>query len=115
MKIIAELEDTSRRIYTGTIGFLTPEGTAQFNVAIRTVLIDKAQQVAEYGTGGGIVWDSVATTEFEECCTKAKILTQRQPKFELLESLLWTPENGYFCWICIFSACKSQQPILGLR
>ncbi|HEY9598141.1 MAG TPA: aminodeoxychorismate synthase component I [Cyanophyceae cyanobacterium] len=96
MQIIAELEASPRRIYTGTIGFLTPERTAQFNVAIRTVLIDKVKNEAEYGVGGGIVWDSQETSEFEECCTKAKVLTQQQPKFDLLESLLWTPDNGYF-------------------
>ncbi|MEB3339091.1 MAG: aminodeoxychorismate synthase component I, partial [Leptolyngbyaceae bacterium] len=96
MQIIADLEDSPRRIYTGTIGFLTPDRSAQFNVAIRTVLINKTQQEAEYGVGGGIVWDSAETDEFEECCTKAKILTQHQPSFELLESLLWTPEAGYF-------------------
>lgn len=96
MQIIAELEDSPRRIYTGTIGFLTPQRTAQFNVAIRTVLIDKQQHTAEYGVGGGIVWDSVETSEFEECCTKARILTQPLPEFDLLETLLWTPEAGYF-------------------
>lgn len=96
MRIIAELEDSPRRIYTGAIGFVTPKETAQFNVAIRTVLIDRRNQTAEYGVGGGIVWDSIETDEFDECCTKAKILTLQQPTFELLESLLWTPENQYF-------------------
>ncbi len=96
MKIIAELEDIPRKIYTGTIGFITPNRTSQFNVAIRTVLINKNDQTAEYGVGGGIVWDSQATDEFEECLTKAKILTDQQPKFSLLETLLWTPEKDYF-------------------
>jgi len=96
MQIIADLEATPRRIYTGTIGYLTPDRCAQFNVAIRTVLIDKANQAAEYGVGGGIVWDSTTDSEFEECCTKAKILFQSQPQFELLESLLWTPAQDYF-------------------
>lgn len=96
MAIIAELEDSPRRIYTGTIGFLAPDQSAQFNVAIRTVLIDKARQQAEYGVGGGIVWDSLATSEYEECCTKARVLTRQMPDFELLESLLWTPQAGYF-------------------
>jgi para-aminobenzoate synthetase / 4-amino-4-deoxychorismate lyase len=95
-QIIAELETTARRIYTGTIGFIRPTQAAQFNVAIRTVLIDKAKQIAEYGVGGGIVWDSVETDEFAECCTKAKVLTQQHPQFSLLESLLWTPQQGYF-------------------
>jgi para-aminobenzoate synthetase/4-amino-4-deoxychorismate lyase len=96
MQIIAELEDTPRRIYTGAIGFIAPERRSQFSVAIRTVLIDKTQQRAEYGVGGGIVWDSTAAAEFEECCTKAKVLTQPPPEFSLLETLLWTAESNYF-------------------
>ncbi|MCY7285197.1 MAG: aminodeoxychorismate synthase component I [Cyanobacteria bacterium CAN_BIN43] len=96
MKIIAELEETPRKIYTGTIGFITPDRTSQFNVAIRTVLINKNEQIAEYGVGGGIVWVSQAGDEFEECRTKAKILTAQKPEFSLLETLLWTPEKNYF-------------------
>ncbi|NEQ29112.1 MAG: aminodeoxychorismate synthase, component I, partial [Microcoleus sp. SIO2G3] len=96
MQIIKELEETPRRLYTGAIGFLTPAGKMQFNVAIRTALIDKVNQVAEYSIGSGIVWDSVADEEFEECHTKAEILTRSMPQFHLLESLLWTPEAGYF-------------------
>ncbi len=96
MNIITTLEDSPRQIYTGTIGFITPNRTAQFNVAIRTVLVNKSTQTAEYGVGGGIVWDSTAADEYDECCTKAKILTQRRSPFSLLESLLWTPEHGYF-------------------
>jgi len=96
MQIIAELENTPRRVYTGSVGFMTPDCKAQFNVAIRTVLIDKATGQAEYGVGGGIVWDSVDRMELEECRTKARILTQRMPDFSLLETILWTPEVGYF-------------------
>ena len=59
MEIIRELETTPRRIYTGCIGFISPERKAQFNVAIRTVLVDRKEQRAEYGVGGGITWDSV--------------------------------------------------------
>ena len=96
MQIIADLEAAPRRIYTGAIGFLAPGRIAQFNVAIRTVLIDKLKQVAEYGVGGGIVWDSIETNEFEECQIKARILTQQQPQFDLLESLLLTSDKEYF-------------------
>jgi para-aminobenzoate synthetase/4-amino-4-deoxychorismate lyase len=96
MQIIAELEQIPRRIYTGSVGFMGPDCTAQFNVAIRTVLIGKAIGQAEYGVGGGIVWDSVDRMEFEECQTKARIITQRVPDFSLLETILWTPEEGYF-------------------
>jgi para-aminobenzoate synthetase/4-amino-4-deoxychorismate lyase len=96
MQIIAELEQTPRRIYTGSVGFMGPDCKAQFNVAIRTVLINKAAGQAEYGVGGGIVWDSVDRMEFEECQIKARIITQRVPDFSLLETILWTPEEGYF-------------------
>ena len=96
MKIISELENTSRGIYTGSIGFMTPEKKAQFNVAIRTLVIDKTSNKAEYGVGGGIVWDSTDNGEYDECKIKTKVLTERQPCFSLLESILWTPEQGYF-------------------
>ena len=96
MEIIAELETTPRRIYTGSVGFFGPNRIAQFNVAIRTVLVDRLTRQAEYGVGGGIVWDSGDLDELEECRTKARILTRRAPDFSLLESLLWTPEEGYF-------------------
>jgi para-aminobenzoate synthetase/4-amino-4-deoxychorismate lyase len=96
MQIIANLETMPRRVYTGCIGFIAPNKRAQFNVAIRTVLIDKEIGEAEYGVGGGIVWDSVSGDEYEECQVKARILTERRPDFSLLETLLWTPEEGYF-------------------
>jgi para-aminobenzoate synthetase/4-amino-4-deoxychorismate lyase len=96
MEIIQALETSPRGIYTGCIGFINPGRWAQFNVAIRTVAIDKASGAAEYGTGGGITWDSVDSAEYEECRDKAKILTLEYPSFQLLESLLWTPEEGYF-------------------
>ena len=96
MKIISELENTPRGIYTGSIGFLTPGKRSQFNVAIRTLVIDKKSNRAEYGVGGGIVWDSTDKGEYDECRIKTKVLTERQPEFSLLESMLWTPSEGYF-------------------
>lgn len=95
-QIIAEIECSPRRIYTGTVGFLTPGGRAQFNVAIRTVLIDGERGEAEYGVGGGIVWDSDENDESRECLVKARILRPSQPEFSLLETMLWTPRDGYF-------------------
>ena len=94
-ELITELEDYPRNIYTGSIGFIAP-GRTQFNVAIRTVLLDRKTNIAEYGVGGGIVWDSVDHTEFDECYTKAKVLTHIHPPFDLLETMLWNPTDGYF-------------------
>ena len=96
MQIIQKLENTPRRIYTGCIGFISPQRQAQFNVAIRTVLIDKENSQAEYGVGGGIVWDSVSSDEYQECQIKAQVLTLNQPDFSLLETILWQPDHGYF-------------------
>jgi len=96
MRIISELETTPRRIYTGTIGYIAPARKATFNVAIRTALIDRDAQTAEYGIGGGIVWDSTSTDEYAEALLKARVLTESTPQFSLLETLLWTPEDGFF-------------------
>ncbi|HEY5653637.1 MAG TPA: aminodeoxychorismate synthase component I [Pontiella sp.] len=96
MEIIQELESSPRKIYTGSIGFITPQGDSSFNVAIRTALIDRKQGVLEFGVGGGIVWDSDAEDEYEETLTKARVLTQPRPDFLLLETMRWEPELGVF-------------------
>ena len=94
--IIADLETTPRNIYTGCIGFIAPGRKAQFNVAIRTVLVDRELAHAEYGVGGGIVWDSSSEEEYTECRVKALVLQKTQTDFSLLETLLWTPDEKYF-------------------
>ncbi|GAB4198266.1 MAG: aminodeoxychorismate synthase component I [Roseiflexaceae bacterium] len=95
MQIIRELEPTPRRVYTGCIGSYAPGRRAQFSVAIRTVLVDRAAGLAEYGVGGGIVWDSIGAEEYDECLLKARVLTTPRPSFALLETLLWQPGSGY--------------------
>ena len=95
-KIIAELETAPRNIYTGCVGFIAPERKAQFSVAIRTVLVDRELKQAEYGVGGGIVWDSSSSEEYEECQVKALVLMKSPVEFSLLETMLWTPDEGYF-------------------
>jgi para-aminobenzoate synthetase/4-amino-4-deoxychorismate lyase len=99
MAIIAELEDTPRGIYTGAIGFIGPDRQAKFSVAIRTAVVDKKTNAAAYGVGGGIVWDSEPAEEYRECLSKARILSAPHVDtrdFELLETMLWTPEDGFF-------------------
>ncbi|MBL8251877.1 MAG: aminodeoxychorismate synthase component I [Candidatus Competibacter sp.] len=93
--IIRELEPQPRGVYTGAIGFIGPDRQARFNVAIRTALIDRERETAIYGVGGGLVWDSKPAEEYDECLLKARVLIP-QPPFELLETLLWEPETGYF-------------------
>lgn len=96
MEIISELESTPRGIYTGSIGFIAPDNSAQFNVAIRTVVIDKKTSSAEYAVGGGIIWDSTNSDEYDECLVKTRFLSNPIPDFSILESILWEPEQGYF-------------------
>jgi para-aminobenzoate synthetase/4-amino-4-deoxychorismate lyase len=95
MEIIAGVESSPRRIYTGTIGFVEPGGRSQFNVAIRTALVNRATGDAEYGVGGGIVADSNRADEWSESQIKTRALATRPVSFDLLETLLWKPGAGY--------------------
>ncbi len=95
MEIIDELEESPRGIYTGSIGIIKPGGDARFNVAIRTAVIDKKEQSAIYGAGGGIVWDSVPEEEYNELLTKADVLTADIPDFSLLETILLDNDKYY--------------------
>ena len=96
MQIITEQETTPRRVYTGAVGFIGPGRQVHFNVAIRTLLVDRRKERAEYGVGGGVVWDSNCAGEREECRIKAQILYRSKPDFDVLETMLWTPEDGIF-------------------
>jgi para-aminobenzoate synthetase/4-amino-4-deoxychorismate lyase len=104
MGIIRDLEIGPRGIYTGAIGYLSPRGRAHFNVAIRTVAVDRERGRAEFGVGSGIVWDSVDRDEYGECLLKASIVVPssetgehaiRSADFKLLETIGWTPAKGY--------------------
>jgi para-aminobenzoate synthetase/4-amino-4-deoxychorismate lyase len=95
MEIIASVECSPRRIYTGTIGFVEPGGRAQFNVAIRTILVNRSTREAEYGVGGGIVADSNSAGEWAETRIKSGVLSARPLSFDLLETMLWQPGAGY--------------------
>jgi len=79
MQIIRELEPEERKIYTGTIGYITPSRDMFFNVPIRTLLIENRKskienRKGEMGVGGGITHYSTAEGEYEECLVKARFL-----------------------------------------
>jgi para-aminobenzoate synthetase / 4-amino-4-deoxychorismate lyase len=95
-QIIAELEPIPRGIYTGCIGYISPRRVAQFNVAIRTAVVDRLSNTAEYGAGGGIIWDSEGDDEYTEALLKTRVLEVKQPEFSLLETILWNAENSFF-------------------
>ncbi|HZP89582.1 MAG TPA: aminodeoxychorismate synthase component I, partial [Actinomycetota bacterium] len=99
MRVIAELEDSPRGVYTGAIGYVAPDHEpgprACFSVAIRTVVVDAATGTAEYGVGGGITYDSCPRREYDEVLAKARVLSARRPEFELVETLGHDPDTGY--------------------
>ena len=103
MELIAGLESTPRGLYCGAIGWLdAPRGDARIgdfclSVAIRTLTLRaeaKGLRPLRIGVGAGIVSDSRADDEFEECRLKARFLTGLDPGFELFETMLWTPGQG---------------------
>jgi para-aminobenzoate synthetase/4-amino-4-deoxychorismate lyase len=96
MQIIADMEAEPRGVYTGAIGYIAPDGTARFNVAIRTAVIDLRAGSVEFGIGSGIVWDSEADAEYDECLLKGSVFGARVPQFELLETMRWNPMSGFF-------------------
>ncbi len=97
MQLIHELERWPRRLYTGGIGWFEPPavpgnlGDFMLSVPIRTLLLDAPdgndRRVAEMGVGAGIVHDSDAGTEYQECLLKARFLTGIAPGFELFETM----------------------------
>jgi len=92
MGIIKELEVENRGIYTGAIGLIKDNGMI-FNVAIRTLTINKQTLNGELGIGSGIVWDSDPEKEFEETLLKSKFLTKPNEYFELIETMLVEKRN----------------------
>ncbi len=79
MEILRELEPDPREIYCGTIGWAAPDGRSEFNVAIRTLLLDGAR--ATLNVGGGLVYDSTAEAEYEEALWKARFARRLTPDF----------------------------------
>ena len=86
MKKIAQLEKSPRGLYTGSIGWVAPNGDCRFNVAIRT-LEQVGNGHVRLGVGSGIVIDSDPSREYAECLLKARFLTGFDPGFELIETM----------------------------
>ncbi len=93
MEIIAELEGSPRGVYCGAIGHFAPDGSARFNVAIRTLTIAGGR--GELGIGGAVVQDSEAASEYAECLLKARYYEAARRPLELIETLRWSPKEGF--------------------
>lgn len=74
MKIIEELEETKRGLYSGAVGYFTPEGNFDFNVVIRSILYNQHNQYLSFSVGSAITSLSVPEKEYEECLLKAKAM-----------------------------------------
>lgn len=74
MKIIEALEATKRGLYSGTVGYFTPEGNFDFNVVIRSILYNASKSYVSFSVGSAITSKSTPENEYEECLVKAKAM-----------------------------------------
>lgn len=74
MKIIEELEVTKRGLYSGAVGYFTPQGDFDFNVVIRSILYNKKNKYVSFSVGSAITALSIPEKEYEECLLKAKAM-----------------------------------------
>jgi para-aminobenzoate synthetase/4-amino-4-deoxychorismate lyase len=93
IEIIHELEASPRGLYCGAIGQFAPDGSARFNVAIRTLTIRGNE--GELGIGGAVVRDSRSGSEYDECLLKARYYDSARRPLELIETLRWSPHEGF--------------------
>ncbi|HEY7979568.1 MAG TPA: aminodeoxychorismate synthase component I [Rhizomicrobium sp.] len=93
MEIICALEQSPRGVYCGAIGHFAPDGSAKFNVAIRTLTISDGH--GALGIGGAVVHDSGVQDEYDECLLKARYYDTARKPLELIETLRFTPRGGF--------------------
>lgn len=74
MKIIENLEETKRGLYSGAVGYFTPENDFDFNVVIRSILYNQETKYASYSVGSAITSKSIPENEYDECLLKAQAM-----------------------------------------
>jgi para-aminobenzoate synthetase component 1 len=74
MQIIETLEETKRGLYSGAVGYFTPEGDFDFNVVIRSILYNAKNEYLSFSVGSAITAQAIAAQEYEECLLKAKAM-----------------------------------------
>lgn len=76
MKIIEDLEETKRGLYSGAVGYFTPDGDFDFNVIIRSILYNQEKRYISFSVGSAITSLSIAENEYQECLLKAKAMRE---------------------------------------
>ena len=76
MKIIEELEESKRGLYSGAIGYFTPNNDFDFNVVIRSILYNQENKYVSFSVGSAITAQSIPEKEYEECLLKAKAMRE---------------------------------------
>jgi len=76
MKIIEDLEETKRGLYSGSVGYFTPQGNFDFNVVIRSILYNQENMYISFSVGSAITAQSVPEKEYEECLLKSKAMSE---------------------------------------
>lgn len=74
MEIVENLEETKRGLYSGAVGYFTPEGDFDFNVVIRSILYNHENKYVSFSVGSAITSLSIPEKEYEECLLKAKAM-----------------------------------------
>ncbi|GAB3642687.1 aminodeoxychorismate synthase component I [Spirosoma arcticum] len=76
MQLIDELEVSRRGVYSGAIGYITPDGDFDFNVVIRSLLYDAQSRYASFSVGSAITYDADPAQEWDECLLKARAIRE---------------------------------------
>jgi para-aminobenzoate synthetase component 1 len=76
MKNIERYENFKRGLYSGSVGYITPEGDFDFNVVIRSILYNTIEKYLSVSVGGAITYDSIAEKEYDEMMLKAKSMIE---------------------------------------
>ncbi len=76
MNIIEDLEASKRGLYSGAVGYFTPEGDFDFNVVIRSILYNDTKKYVSYSVGSAITAKASPENEYQECLLKAKAMRE---------------------------------------
>jgi para-aminobenzoate synthetase component 1 len=74
MRIIEKFEETKRGVFSGSVGYIDPDGDFDFNVIIRSIIYDSVKKYLSVSVGGAITNKSIDIEEYQECLTKATLM-----------------------------------------